>query len=64
MHVSTIKADLVYREKLNLTVNDKNEVKEKTLHSQNIKELFSGEIHSDCTVKKQRSKIDNYINLS
>lgn len=33
MHVSTIKADLVYREKLNLTVNDKNEVKEKTLHS-------------------------------
>lgn len=33
MHVSTIKADLVYREKLNLTVNDENEVKEKTLHS-------------------------------
>lgn len=53
MHVSTIKADLVYREKLNLTVNDKNEVKEKTLHSQNIKELFSGEIHSDC----QKTKI-------
>lgn len=53
MHVSTIKADLVYREKLNLTVNDKNEVKEKTLHSQNIEELFSGEIHCDC----QKTKI-------
>lgn len=39
MHVSTIKADLVYREKFNLTANDKNEVKEKTLHSKNIKEF-------------------------
>lgn len=48
MYVFIIKVDFVYREKLNLIVNDKNEVKEKIFYLQNIKELFLGEIYSDC----------------